>query len=346
MKSLTSENTAKATIMVIDDTPENLNLMATILTNEGYRPVVFPDGDMAIKAAKSIKPDLILVDIMMPGLDGFEVCNILKADKELSHIPVLFLSALNNVQNKIKAFSCGALDYITKPFHDKEVIARISTHLELYKAQEELKENKKNLEKKIEKRTLDLVHAQKLLGLGNWKYDHLTDTLTWSDLTYDMFGIPRNSKIDLEVYFKCVWPDDLEMAKKKWNDFVNGNGNVDYRLELRIRHKNTYKWLLTVADFQYNENGETVAIIGSVIDISEKKMMLLDLEKKNEILKQFAWEQSHALRALITRLMALTSLAQDEDFSELSLEVLLTSMNETINEMDDVIYTISKNLNK
>ena len=75
-------------------------------------------------------------------------------------------------------------------------------------------------------------------------------------------------------------------------------------------------------------------------------MMLLDLEKKNEILKQFAWEQSHALRALITRLMALTSLAQDEDFSELSLEVLLTSMNETINEMDDVIYTISKNLNK
>lgn len=346
MKPVTSENTAKATIMVIDDTPENLNLMATILTNEGYRPVVFPDGEMAIKAAKSIKPDLILVDIMMPGLNGFEVCNILKADKELNHIPILFLSALSNAQNKVKAFSCGALDYITKPFHDKEVIARISTHLELYKAQKELKENQKNLELKIEKRTLDLLHAQKLLGLGNWKYDLLTDTLTWSDLTYDMFGIPRNTKVDREEYFKHVWPDDVEMAQKKWSDFISTKGIIEYKLEIRIRHKDAYKWLQTVADFQYNENGEPIAIIGSVIDITEKKMMLLDLEKKNEILKQFAWEQSHALRALITRLMALTSLAQDEDFSELSLEVLFTSMNETINEMDEVIYTISKNLNE
>ncbi len=111
----------KITVMVVDDTPANLKLLEEMLSGEGYRALMFPSGSLALKAAVRNPPDLILLDIMMPEMDGFETCRRLKEDSATQEIPVIFLSALNDTESKVKAFSMGGVDYVTKPFQFSEV---------------------------------------------------------------------------------------------------------------------------------------------------------------------------------------------------------------------------------
>jgi DNA-binding response OmpR family regulator len=127
-------------IMIVDDTPQNLKLLGNMLREEGYHVYSFPKGEFALKAAERNTPDLILLDINMPGMNGYEVCEKLQEDPVLREIPVIFLSALNEMEDKVKAFSSGGVDYITKPFQFEEVIARIQTHLALRGARQELKD--------------------------------------------------------------------------------------------------------------------------------------------------------------------------------------------------------------
>jgi DNA-binding response OmpR family regulator len=125
---------APAIIMVIDDQPANLKLMQDMLKLQGYQVRSFPRGVMALQAAADQPPNLILLDINMPEMNGFEVCERLKADKKLASIPVIFLSALNETEDKVKAFHAGGVDYVTKPFQLEEVQARVETHLQLQRA--------------------------------------------------------------------------------------------------------------------------------------------------------------------------------------------------------------------
>ncbi|MEI6708413.1 MAG: HD domain-containing phosphohydrolase [Methylococcales bacterium] len=120
-----------ADILVVDDTLANLQLLANMLKGEGYKVRPASSGVMALQAVAKKQPDLILLDIKMPDMDGYEVCTMLKANPQTCDIPVLFISALNDVTNKIKAFNVGGLDYINKPFQFDEVKARVSTHLKL-----------------------------------------------------------------------------------------------------------------------------------------------------------------------------------------------------------------------
>jgi DNA-binding response OmpR family regulator len=126
-------------IMIVDDTPQNLKLLGNMLREEGYHVYSFPKGEFALKAAERNTPDLILLDINMPGMNGYEVCAKLQEDPVLREIPVIFLSALNETEDKVKAFRAGGVDYITKPFQFEEVIARIRTHLALLDAQRALR---------------------------------------------------------------------------------------------------------------------------------------------------------------------------------------------------------------
>lgn len=124
--------TPMATIMIVDDTPANLKLLQQLLQAQGsYRTVAFPSGAQALRAAALKPPDLILLDIVMPDMDGFEVCQHLKQDECLRDIPVLFISALNATEDKVHAFNVGGVDYITKPFQAQEIYARVNTHLRL-----------------------------------------------------------------------------------------------------------------------------------------------------------------------------------------------------------------------
>ncbi len=134
-----SEEEDKATIMVVDDTPANLKLLDSMLRPRGYRVQVFPRGDLALEAAAKNHPDLILLDVSMPVMDGYEVCRRLKADEALRDIPVLFISAWQDMADKAKALAAGGVDYITKPFQFEEVYARVQVQLEVSGRRHELR---------------------------------------------------------------------------------------------------------------------------------------------------------------------------------------------------------------
>jgi two-component system, sensor histidine kinase and response regulator len=142
----------KAKILVIDDTPSNLSILYRFLEQEGFEVRLAAEGTAALALVEKQAPDLILLDIMMPGMDGFEVCRRLKNDPATRAIPVLFMTSLNSTADKVKGLGLGAQDYITKPFQQIEVLARIRIHLELYHLQAELRARNRTLEDEISER--------------------------------------------------------------------------------------------------------------------------------------------------------------------------------------------------
>lgn len=131
---------SSATILIVDDTPANLRLLSRILDGAGYRIRPARNGQIALASAQSDPPDLILLDIMMPGMDGYEVCRQLKANPLTKHVPIIFISALDDVQGKVKSFELGGVDYITKPFQAEEVLARVDSHITIHQLQNSLRE--------------------------------------------------------------------------------------------------------------------------------------------------------------------------------------------------------------
>ncbi|HBL11048.1 MAG TPA: hypothetical protein DD379_06510, partial [Cyanobacteria bacterium UBA11162] len=133
-------NSTKGNILVVDDTPANLNILTEILSRKGYKVRLAPSGKLALRSIEFAPPDLILLDIMMPEMDGYQVCKILKASEKTKDIPIIFISALYEVLDKMKAFSLGGVDYITKPFEVEEVLVRIENQLSIRRLSQQLHE--------------------------------------------------------------------------------------------------------------------------------------------------------------------------------------------------------------
>jgi signal transduction histidine kinase len=127
-------------ILIVDDAPVNLQLLSQILSSQGYRIRAASSGTRALESVAANPPDLILLDVMMPGLSGYEVCERLKADKQTRDIPIIFISALDAIEDKLRAFASGGVDFVTKPFQAEEVLTRVSTHLDLRTLQIRLQE--------------------------------------------------------------------------------------------------------------------------------------------------------------------------------------------------------------
>ncbi|MDB5384384.1 MAG: hypothetical protein JWM11_30 [Planctomycetaceae bacterium] len=151
-----------ANILVVDDTSANLQVLTGMLKDRGYKVRPAPSGKLALLAARREPPDLILLDINMPEMSGYEVCEFLKADERLKGIPVIFISALTEQLDKVKAFAAGGVDYITKPFQMEELHARVETHLKLRRLQVELLETNARLEKANDRMSRDLQAAARI----------------------------------------------------------------------------------------------------------------------------------------------------------------------------------------
>lgn len=152
-------------ILVVDDVPANLKILGVILENSGYKVRPVTSGYAALMVAEKVKPDLILLDIMMAGMNGFEVCRQLKENPKLKDVPVIFISALNDTNDIVKALNSGGVDYITKPFQAEEVKARVATHLQLYRQKIELQEQSSKLQQlNIEKDKFFSIIAHDLRG--------------------------------------------------------------------------------------------------------------------------------------------------------------------------------------
>ncbi|HSO27458.1 MAG TPA: hybrid sensor histidine kinase/response regulator [Anaerolineales bacterium] len=145
-------------ILIIDDSPENLRLLSRMLMDSGYQIRVANGGQRAIEAAFASPPDLVLLDVLMPDMDGYEVCRRLRADPRTGDVPVIFISALTTTEDKLHAFTAGGVDYITKPFQSREVVARVKTHLEIRTLQKQLGATNTELHNKV--RELESQNAE------------------------------------------------------------------------------------------------------------------------------------------------------------------------------------------
>lgn len=159
-----------ATILIVDDTPANLGVMVGHLEAQGYRVLIAQDGEEGLLRAELTHPDVILLDVMMPGPSGFEVCRRLKSRSSTREIPVIFMTSLTATPDKVSGFAAGAVDYVTKPLQVEEVIARIETHLKLHAAQTQLEEQnallalyRENLEAQVAEHTAALHEINRRL---------------------------------------------------------------------------------------------------------------------------------------------------------------------------------------
>jgi two-component system sensor histidine kinase ChiS len=164
--STSLDSAMEGVILIVDDIPTNLEVLLDVLFDSGFEVLVALDGESAIEQVEYAQPDIILLDVMMPGIDGFETCRRLKKNPSTKNTPVIFMTALSDTVDKVKGFELGAVDYITKPLQHEEVLARVNTHLTLQKLQKQLKKANLELEqanslleKRVEERTIELVQV-------------------------------------------------------------------------------------------------------------------------------------------------------------------------------------------
>lgn len=204
------EKTYSATILIVDDQPANLQILLDSMQDSGYRTLIARNGEGAIKQAAFAQPDLILLDVMMPGIDGFETCRRLKFQENTHDIPIIFMTALTETVDKVRGFEAGGVDYITKPFDQAELLVRIKVHLELRRYQKELQHSNQQLART----NAELCIAQEKLEIAA-----RTDPLTQLSNRRDM-----HEKLDYErVRYKrsqrpfCLLLGDIDDFKQ-FND--------------------------------------------------------------------------------------------------------------------------------
>jgi putative two-component system response regulator len=162
-------------IMIVDDTPENLQVLSAMLQRKGYTISAFPRGKMALAAAMRKLPDLVLLDINMPEMNGYEVCESFKSRPNLRDIPIIFISALNDTDDKVRALKCGGVDYISKPFQMEEVYARVDAHLQLHNSQKVMQQFNEQLKAKVAKQIEEINSAQLAMLFALAKLSHTRD---------------------------------------------------------------------------------------------------------------------------------------------------------------------------
>lgn len=196
---------AQSNILVVDDTPVNLRLLAKILRAQGYKVLPARSGQVALQAIRSNPPDLILLDIKMPGMDGYQVCQQLKEDPRTRHIPVIFISAMDDINDRLKGFEVGGVDYIGKPFQAEEVLARVHTHLTLY-----------DLQRKLEAQNVQLEGALRLReDLANMIVHDMRNPLA----IISGFAYLLKARMTIPKYVEYI--DAIRLQSDRLNGFLN-----------------------------------------------------------------------------------------------------------------------------
>ena len=253
--------TSGASILIVDDTPFNLRFLSDVLSRAGYITHTAADGEQAVQLAQTLPLDLVLLDIMMPGLSGYEVCSHLKADEKTRDVPVVFLSALNQELDKVQAFTVGGVDYITKPFQVKEVLARIETHLTLRFLQKDLEERNLSLQREITERKLAEKALQEQaaeLEVRNVELDAFAHTVA-HDLKTPLTAVVGFSDLLQKRY--------TQMSSEKLGEtlaIISQNGR---------RMANIINEMLLLASVrQMSEVPITLLDMGSIVDAAKERL--------------------------------------------------------------------------
>jgi len=267
------------TILIADDNPTNIKLLSDILKREGYRIRVAVNGEQAVKSVEAELPDLVLMDVHMPKMNGYNACRKIKAMKDGNMVPVIFVSAMAETFNKVLAFEAGAVDYIVKPFEMVEVLVRVKTHISMYDYQQQLKDINMDLFKKFQstfdQAAVGIVHASPVDG----KF------LKVNGLFSSMLGYSQNEVMNMKI-IDVLHPDYIEKEMSNIQGLLD-NIYSSYSHELLAKCKNqSYIWIRVTVSLIYDSLGKPDYMVGIIEDISEQKLVEETLKKNEKRLKE------------------------------------------------------------
>jgi PAS domain S-box-containing protein len=284
---LASQSTAlKQNILMVDDHPESLHLLSQLLSKQGYQVRPTRDGELAVKSAQKTPPDLILLDIMMPEMNGYQICKQLKASSKTKDIPIIFISALNEVFDKVKGFSAGAVDYITKPFQEEEVVARVENQLLINRLYKQILAQNARLEAEIEERKqieAELRESQRWLSAvikTNPNLLYVSDliekrTLYLNREFYSDLGYTFQEIQEMVAAFipKLIHADDLAAYSEHMKKLETAKDGENFDIEYRLRHNNgEYLWFFSRDTvFARTTDGKPWKILGTATEITDRK---------------------------------------------------------------------------
>jgi len=277
-------------IIIVDDETSALKLLNDILTAEGHRVRPFDNGELALRSAEAETPNLILLDIRMPGMNGFEVCRQLKVKPHLAEIPVIFISAAADLDDKVHAFQAGGVDYITKPFQKEEVIARVKTHVMLNQSLLEMT----RIAEALRKSEASLKMAQTIAHLGHWEWHAATGDFNWSEETYRIFGLdPQSCQPTYQTFLQAIHPEDRERASNCLAQLADKEYcDVEYRVMLAKGEVRVVQSKGQVVRFGANQETKVFGTVqtvpqqpdtttmGIIQDITERKQLEWQLEQQ------------------------------------------------------------------
>ncbi|HMA61862.1 MAG TPA: response regulator [bacterium] len=329
-------NKINSSIMIVDDEPQNLKVLENMLVSEWGNVVAFPRGEMALRAARKDPPDLVLLDIRMPGMNGYEVCEEFKSSKRLKNIPIIFLSALSETTDKIKAFEAGAVDYITKPLSEVEVLARVGTHMakrryELY------------LEELVMKRTTEIqqyAEEQKLL-LDNIEIQvwYLTDPHTYGTVNQAHAEFNNLEKSDMEYRsVKSVLPENVAQVYKLGNKDVFETGR-QITLEQTVEIDSDER-ILTMQKTPYlTSDGDVEFVVCSAEDVTQERNMEKQVRQtqKLESIGSLATGVSHDFNNLLSVIKGSAQMLQEDLKGKSQYEAKIDRIVKATDRASDVI---------
>ncbi|HEY9904723.1 MAG TPA: response regulator [Candidatus Sericytochromatia bacterium] len=302
-------SSTKGNILVVDDVPVNWQLLSSVLTEQGYEVRRVINGALALSAAHSDPPDLILLDITMPDLDGYEVCQQLKASVATCDIPVIFLSALDQGLDKVKAFRVGGADYITKPFQTQEVIARVENQLTIVRQRSSLQKQAARLEWEIKERK----HAQEALQESQHFIEQIAQSSPNILYLYDLieqrnvyanrqiteilgFTEEETQRMGPAVLQNLIHPDDFPKVREHLKKFDTAKEGDIFKLEYRMRDSaGKWHWLSSRETlFARTPDGKVRQLLGTATNITARK-------RTEETLRQIA-ERERAIAKVIQRI--------------------------------------------
>jgi len=271
-------------ILIVDDDLSALKLLRDILAIEGHIVRPFNNGELALRSIMAEAPELIVLDIRMPGLNGFDVCRKIKAIDKLKDLPVIFISAASDLEDKVRAFEEGGVDYITKPFQKEEVIARVRTHIALSHTMQRMKKITYDLQKSEE----SLKIAQKIAHLGHWELDVKTGQFSCSEEMYRILGLSlQESMSSQNAFLQSVHPDDRKDVADHLNEVMAAGLSFDmeYRIvlpkgEVRVVHGKG-----EVVNLKGGVQSEIIGTIQDVSEHSQYRMMgvIQDISERKQI---------------------------------------------------------------
>ncbi len=293
-----------AKILIVDDQPVNLKVLVDFLRKHDYRLLVAENGQRALELAREQLPDIILMDIMMPGMDGLEVCQQLKKDDSLADIPVIFITALGEVEDKTRAFKAGGVDFISKPFHDQEVLLRINTHLTLRRQQQHIEQEKEML-------------AVTLRSIGDAVI--ATDTkgrVTLVNKMAEQFtGWPRNEAIGkpLSEVFCFINEKSREICENPADKVLENGHIISFSNHTAlIARDGTERSIANSAAPIRDRNSNIIGVVLVFRDVTLEKRLAMELEKtrKLEAIGVLAGGLSHDFNNILTGIVGIFGLAK------------------------------------